>query len=1159
MSVTRIKNNQITDLTVNAASKLQDFSVTSAKIANNLTYDSNLTIIGNLTVQGNVTAIDTQNLVVEDPLILLAKDQTGAPSLDIGFIGERGDELNAAFVWDESEGQFITALTSDSVTNTTITISSYASLRVLDLDAANVTITGNTSIGNITVNADSVIDMGNVVIGNVADPVASNDAATKAYVDSSASSGFTIEDDAANTTVVSGGDTLVLLGTADQMTVLITDTDEVTFGLTDNVTVQDTLTVTNTANVTDLNASSNVAAGNAVITNDVSANTGTFTGNVSGDTFLGNIDGTTGVFTGNISGGNISATGDISGATLETTGNVLIGGNLIVQGNITYINIEDLRVEDPIIVLGTGPNGAPLSVNDGRDRGVYMEYFLADLGNAFMGFQNSSSNMIIANDVEFSGNNIVQVNSFGNLNVGNLFPESIDVGAGNITAGNLNTGGQVVATGNVSGGNLVTAGVVDATGNVTGGNLVTGGVVDATGNVSGGNITTAGVVDAAGNVSGGNITTAGDVTTATVTASGNVSGGNIAVTGIADLGNIRIEGDDITNKEGNDITFNVSGADINIVAAGTNNANLFVIDAGTDTVLIGTGTPTVGAALKIGTTDSFLLPVGNLVQRPGTPAIGMLRFTTASDALEVYGSAGWNTVGEPSFTVIVADQFSGDGSTVVFTLTEDSTTAATIISLNGVVQEPTTAYAVSGNVLTFTEAPGSSDNIDARIVTTTTTITGIRNISGNAEIQTLDTADTVQITGNLLPAVSNVYDLGSSSLRWNELFLTGSTITLGNVVIKNTTGNSVGFFGADGTTPGAIDSNNIDTTSISNGTSSVAVAASGGNVAVSVSGNANVGLFTGNGLVVTGSIEATGNIQAGNLNVSGIGAMTTLNVSGDSLLSGNLTVSGTTITANVSTVVITDPILGLGRGANGDPLISNDGLDRGIEMFYFTDAEQTAFMGFDNNEGKMISASNVSIANSIVTVNSFGTTVVGTLEGESVTATGNVTGGNLITAGLVSLSSIIKTGSNGVGNIGQVDNSFDTIFAKATSAQYADLAEMYEADAAIKPGTVVAFGGVREVTISYVYNDARVAGVVSTNPSYIMNSAQAGEHPVAVALTGRVPTCVTGVVRKGDMMVSAGDGTACACAAPQLGTVIGKALEDHDGESGMIEVVVGRV
>jgi hypothetical protein len=174
-------------------------------------------------------------------------------------------------------------------------------------------------------------------------------------------------------------------------------------------------------------------------------------------------------------------------------------------------------------------------------------------------------------------------------------------------------------------------------------------------------------------------------------------------------------------------------------------------------------------------------------------------------------------------------------------------------------------------------------------------------------------------------------------------------------------------------------------------------------------------------------------------------------------------------------------------------------------------------------------------------------------------ATGNITGGNLITAGLVSLSSITKTGSNGVGNIGAAASAFNTVFAKATSAQYADLAEMYCADAEYSPGTVLSFGGSQEVTISTQSGDQRVAGVVSTNPAHLMNSTLDCDCAVALALTGRVPTLVTGIVRKGDMMVSAGNGHAQACAIPIMGSVIGKALEDFDGESGVIEVVVGRI
>jgi hypothetical protein len=180
------------------------------------------------------------------------------------------------------------------------------------------------------------------------------------------------------------------------------------------------------------------------------------------------------------------------------------------------------------------------------------------------------------------------------------------------------------------------------------------------------------------------------------------------------------------------------------------------------------------------------------------------------------------------------------------------------------------------------------------------------------------------------------------------------------------------------------------------------------------------------------------------------------------------------------------------------------------------------------------------------------------LTGGTVSSTGNITGGNLsVGTGTITVGNIVNSNGNAVGNIGSSSNYFNTIFAKATSALYADLAELYLADAAYAPSTVVSFGGDFEVTGSTVSGDARVAGIVSTNPSYLMNSGLTGENVVAVALQGRVPCSVTGTVRKGDMLVSNGDGSARADANPAVGTVIGKALADFDGEIGIIEVVVG--
>jgi hypothetical protein len=130
---------------------------------------------------------------------------------------------------------------------------------------------------------------------------------------------------------------------------------------------------------------------------------------------------------------------------------------------------------------------------------------------------------------------------------------------------------------------------------------------------------------------------------------------------------------------------------------------------------------------------------------------------------------------------------------------------------------------------------------------------------------------------------------------------------------------------------------------------------------------------------------------------------------------------------------------------------------------------------------------------------------------------------------------------------------------QATSARYADLAEYYIADQPYEPGTVVSFGGEVEITISMTEADTAVSGVVSSNPAYLMNCDLTSDHGhvIPVALRGRVPCKVTGPVRKGDLLVSAGNGTARSDASPKPGTIIGKALGDCDSNTGIIEVVVG--
>jgi hypothetical protein len=232
----------------------------------------------------------------------------------------------------------------------------------------------------------------------------------------------------------------------------------------------------------------------------------------------------------------------------------------------------------------------------------------------------------------------------------------------------------------------------------------------------------------------------------------------------------------------------------------------------------------------------------------------------------------------------------------------------------------------------------------------------------------------------------------------------------------------------------------------------------------------------------------------------------------------------------------------------------------------------------------------------VLIVTSTGANIAGTLNttgiitgGSLTVSTGNITGGNLLLSGAIEDSGqldIRTTASNGnivltpngtgnvnigsnvmptgnaVANIGSLTSQFNTIFARATSAQYADLAEMYVADNSYPPGTVVEFGGTHEITISSSSHSTAVAGIVSTNPSYLMNSTQTGEHVLPVALTGRVPCQVQGPVRKGDVLVaSSTPGVAQRIGINwQPGCVVGKSMEVIESvEIRTIEVAVGRL
>jgi hypothetical protein len=201
------------------------------------------------------------------------------------------------------------------------------------------------------------------------------------------------------------------------------------------------------------------------------------------------------------------------------------------------------------------------------------------------------------------------------------------------------------------------------------------------------------------------------------------------------------------------------------------------------------------------------------------------------------------------------------------------------------------------------------------------------------------------------------------------------------------------------------------------------------------------------------------------------------------------------------------------------------------------------------------------VANSVA----LGTDTTGNYVGAGATS-GNGISGSVSSEGgtftVTSNATNANTGSTIVFRDGSGNFSAGVITATTTAARYADLAERYTADADYEPGTVLVFGGDVEVTQATNKYDKRIAGIVSTDPAFLMNESL--EDGVSVGLVGRLPCKVVGEIRKGDLMVSsATPGHAEAWrdeSNPPAGSVIGKALENKTGAStDVIEVVVGKI
>ena len=202
--------------------------------------------------------------------------------------------------------------------------------------------------------------------------------------------------------------------------------------------------------------------------------------------------------------------------------------------------------------------------------------------------------------------------------------------------------------------------------------------------------------------------------------------------------------------------------------------------------------PNGSGQLIISGSNAVTIPSGTTLERP-TGSIGDVRLNTSSGNIEYYYGSTWQIL-SPSISVAAIDTFTSDGSTTGFTLSESTTTAATIVTLNGVVQSPGNAYGVSGTALTFTEAPKIGDDIEVRYTST--------SFSPGTLIEDLDTSVQVSDSGaNIVSKIngSNVVVTNSSTTTMStDLEVAGAIKSDTFYYVKRSTNTSIVYPGSYG-------------------------------------------------------------------------------------------------------------------------------------------------------------------------------------------------------------------------------------------------------------------------------------------------------------------------------------------------------------------------
>ena len=631
--------------------------------------------------------------------------------------------------------------------------------------------------------------------------------------------------------------------------------------------------------------------------------------------------------------GGVGIGGDLHvGGQTHLIGNVLISGNLSVTGNTTVIHTDELAVEDPLIQIGTGPNGAPLTQDDGLDRGIIMHYYTSGPGDvhSYLGRESDSGRLLFINNVQPGSANIanpIRSNSvgyeWGTAQFGNI------ILSGNTLSTSSTTGALIVeGPGGVGIGGAIHVGTYAyvTSGFNTGGTAVVNALVSNTG-------VSASTVSASGQITGGSIVSNSSMVASTITANTSVQvNGPLTSTGT--------------------ITANILVANSAIYAPGLSVGDVFTANVIIANVSLSSSGPISAAGAITGaslTSNSFVngtsINSSGPISAAGTGTFAAVVSNSYVSGASLYSSGPISAVGTITSAALVSNssvtatsaQINGT-ATATGNVLGDKLIANSSISSGGPISA---AGTITGAVLVANTGVSTSGTVSAGgqitggSIVSNSTVTG-NVITANSEVSTLalNATGAVRFTsGNTTTsATTGALVVTGGIATGNNLFVAGSTWT-GNMSVVNTTASTNAFNGA--------------------------LVVAGG---VGIAGDVHVG-----GTFDAQSITAT---AIGNI-TPGTGQFTTLitqNVATVSALASNSYVNGASLYSS-------GPISAVGT-ITGAALVSNGSVS-GASLY---------------SSGAINTVGNASFAN--VTSNGFvnGASVHST---GAVSAAGNITGANL--------------------------------------------------------------------------------------------------------------------------------------------------------------------